>query len=74
MLFLSLLAILISNDYPYAGEWFVTKPTDPTQPVEPLEVQRDLAVHNLWVAVGLYGALAAAAGAAACIHRVRGAL
>jgi hypothetical protein len=72
--FLSLLAILITHDYPYAGEWFESKSTDPSEPVAPLEEQRIETVHSLWMAVGLYLAIAAASGAAVCVHRVRGVL
>lgn len=74
VLFLSLLAILITHDYPYAGEWFESKSTDPSEPVAPLEEQRIETVHSLWMAVGLYLAIAAASGAAVCVHRVRGVL
>lgn len=56
MLFLTLLAILIGNEYPYAGEWFDAKGEPGEEPV-PLEQQREAAVHNLWMAVIVYGAI-----------------
>jgi hypothetical protein len=54
-----------------AGEWFEPK-AEPGHAVEPLSEQRETVVHNLWAAVGIYGALAALSGVAVCFHKVRG--
>ena len=71
--FLVLLATLISQDYPYAGEWFDPK-GEPGHPPPPLHEQRETAVHALWVAIGMYGVLGIVSGIAVCTHKVRGAL
>lgn len=61
MLFLGLLAALIGNDYPYVGEWFDAKGEGSEKPA-PLEEQRSAAVHNLWMAVIVYGVLGVVSG------------
>jgi hypothetical protein len=55
------------------GEWFDPKGT-PSEPPPPLHVQRESAVHSLWVAVGVYAALGGVSAAAVCLHRLRGRL
>lgn len=54
-----------------AGEWFEPK-AEPGEEVEPLGEQRETAVGNLWVAVGIYAGLAVVSGVAVCVHKVRG--
>ena len=71
VLFLSVLAGLINGGYPYAGEWFEAK-AEPGHPVEPLAEQRQLAVANLWKAVGMYAAVGVVSGVAVCVHKLRG--
>lgn len=73
MAFLSVLAGLITEGYPYVGEWFEAK-AEPGHTVEPLEEQRERAVHNLWVATGIYGGFAVLSGVFVCIHKLRGRL
>ncbi|PSC75882.1 DNA mismatch repair [Micractinium conductrix] len=72
MLFLSVLAMLIGSEYPYAGEWFEAKPETPGGHVEPLHEQRDVVVKNLWATVGIYAAFGVVSGMAVCVHKVRG--
>ncbi len=60
-------------DCRYVGEWFEAK-AEPGHTVPPLEEQREHAVHNLWVATGIYGAFAVVSGIAVCVHYLRGRL
>lgn len=73
ILFLSVLASLISGGYPYAGEWFEAKP-QPGHEQEPLDEQRDEVVENLWKTVGIYAATGIASGVAVLYHKMRGSL
>ena len=56
----------------YVGEWFETKGEH--GPAEPLHDQRKAAVHNLWVAAGMYGAIGVLSGVMVCTHKLRGRL
>ncbi|KFM27348.1 hypothetical protein F751_4618 [Auxenochlorella protothecoides] len=71
--FLSFLAILIRNDYPYVGEWFEPKGEGGEPPV-PIAEQRAAAEHGLWVAVAIYAVLLIISSLSVCLHRVRGTL
>lgn len=57
----------------YVGEWFEAK-AEPGHTVEPLEEQQERAVHNLWVATGIYAGFVVFSGVFVCIHKLRGRL
>ncbi|KAI3433829.1 hypothetical protein D9Q98_003633 [Chlorella vulgaris] len=71
VLFLSVLASLIHNNYPYAGEWFEPK-AEPGHELEPLAEQREEVVESIWKAVAIYAAFGVVSGVAVCFHKVRG--
>lgn len=67
VLFLSLLAVLISRGYPYVGEWYQVKSED-GGPAKPFEEQQAAVVSALWNAVFLYLIVGGLAGLGLCFH------
>lgn len=63
--FLAAMAILISKDYDYLGEWFDAS-------TEALyENQRSEAVKNCWTVAGIYLAIAVLCGIGMVYHKLR---
>jgi hypothetical protein len=62
-IFLAVLAILIQNDYPFLGEWYIKD--------MPYPEQRDKAAHGAWLICAVYGILAIVCAVIFTVHNHR---